>query len=85
MVDLLKAYFKIDDRDEPRAILEKITGKLLALDNSLRGVMPAFLSLLGVPGPDGQWDALGAAERRQRILDAVKRLLLRESQVLSWP
>ena len=81
VVDLLKAYFKIDDRDEPRAIREKITGKLLALDDSLRSVMPAFLSLLGVPGPDSQWDALGAAERRQRILDAVKRLLLRESLV----
>ena len=81
VVDLLKTYFKVDDRDEPRTIREKITGKLLTLDETLRGALPAFLSLLGVPVPDPQWDALGAAERRQRILDAVKRLLLRESQV----
>jgi class 3 adenylate cyclase len=81
VVDLLKAYFRLDDRDEPRTIREKITGKLLALDDALRGALTAFLSLLGVTASDSQWDALGPAERRHRILDAVKRLLLRESQV----
>ena len=43
-------------------------------------MLPAFLSLLGAPTADAQWEALGAAERRQRVLEAVKRLVLRESQ-----
>jgi tetratricopeptide (TPR) repeat protein len=81
VVELVKAYFKVDDLDEPRAIREKVTGKLFTLDENLRGVLPAFLSLLGVPVADPQWDALSAAEQRQRILEAVKRLVLRESQV----
>ena len=34
-----------------------------------------------MPIADPQWEALDAAERRQRILEAVKRLVLRESQV----
>ena len=81
LIDLLRMYFKVDDRDAARTIQEKVTGKLLTLDESLRSAVPALLSLLGVPITDRQWEALGAAERRQRILDAVKHLVLRESQV----
>jgi len=47
VIDLLKAYFKVHDREIHREIREKVTGKLLTLD---------------------------------RTLDAVKHLLLRESQ-----
>ena len=43
--------------------------------------MPAFLALLDVPVDDAAWSALDPPQRRQRTLDAVKRLLLRESQV----
>src|SRR5262249_42102753 len=32
VVDLLKGYFAIDERDPPRAVREKVTGKLLTLD-----------------------------------------------------
>ena len=79
VVDLLRVYFKVDDDDDARAVREKITGKLLTLDENLRPAVPALLSLLGVPVTDRHWEALGAAERRQRILDAVKHLVLRES------
>ena len=43
--------------------------------------MPAFLTLLDVAVDDKQWQNLDPPQRRQRTLDAVKRLLLRESQV----
>lgn len=81
VVELLKAYFKIDDRDDPRAIREKITGKLLTLDESLRSLLPAFFGLFDVAGDAPEWSALSAAERGQRTLDAIKRLVLRESQI----
>src|SRR3954471_8314925 len=32
VIDLLKTYCDIEDRDEPRRVREKLTGKLLALD-----------------------------------------------------
>ena len=32
VIDLLKGYFKIQDRDDLREIREKVTGKLLTLD-----------------------------------------------------
>lgn len=80
IVDLLKGYFCIDDRDGPEAVREKLTTKVLSLDRALDGDVPALLSLLDAP-TDPQWSALDPAQRRVRILDAVKRLLLRESQV----
>ncbi|MFQ5831013.1 MAG: hypothetical protein ACE5JD_17970, partial [Candidatus Methylomirabilia bacterium] len=62
-------------------IHEKVTGKLLTLDRALEPALPAFLSLLDVPVEDPHWQDLHPAQRRQRTLDAIKRLLLRESQV----
>ena len=81
VIDLLKRYFAIDDRDGPRAVREKLTGKLVTLDRAQEGSLPAFLALLDVPSDDPQWLTLDPAQRRRRTLDAVKRLLLRESQV----
>src|SRR5215831_5544113 len=81
VVSRLRGYFQIGDRDEPRAIREKVTGKLLTLDRALEPALPAFLALLDVPVEDRRWEALDPPERRQRTLDAVRRLLLRESQV----
>jgi hypothetical protein len=79
--DLLKAYFQIDDRDDGRKMREKLTGKLLTLDATLGPTLPAFLTLLDVPVEDRHWQALDPAQRLQRTLEAIKGLLLRESQV----
>ena len=81
VIDLLKSYFAIEDRDGPRAVREKLTGKLLTLDRAQEGSLPALLALLDVPTDDPQWPTLDPPQRRRRTLDAVKRLLLRESQV----
>ena len=81
LIDLLKAYFKITDRNDQREIREKVTGKLLTLDRALETTLPAFLTLLDVAVDDEQWKNFDPPQRRQRTLDAVKRLLLRESQV----
>src|SRR4029453_5976052 len=80
VIDLLKRYFAIEDRDGPRAVREKLTGKLLTLDRAQEGSLPALLSLLDVPPEHPQWPTLDPPQRRRRPLDAVKRLLLRESQ-----
>jgi class 3 adenylate cyclase/tetratricopeptide (TPR) repeat protein len=81
IIDFLRTYFQIEARDEARKIREKVTGKVLLLDRALELSLPALLWLLDVPVEDPQWQRLDPEQRRQRTLDGVKRLLLRESQV----
>jgi class 3 adenylate cyclase/tetratricopeptide (TPR) repeat protein len=80
IIDLLKAYFHIEGRDDTRTIREKVTGKVLSLDRALEPSLAALLSLLEVPVEEA-WGQLDPAQRRQRTLDAVKHLLIRESQI----
>jgi class 3 adenylate cyclase/tetratricopeptide (TPR) repeat protein len=81
VIDLLKGYFRIGDRDTYRDIREKVTGKILTLDRVLESVLPALFALLDVPVQDPQWSLLDPPQRRRQTLEAVKRLLLREAQV----
>jgi class 3 adenylate cyclase/tetratricopeptide (TPR) repeat protein len=81
LIDLLKAYFQLEDRDDGRRVREKLTGRLLTLDPALAPAVPAFLALLEVPVEDAAWQALDPPQRRQRTLEALKQVLLRESQV----
>jgi class 3 adenylate cyclase/tetratricopeptide (TPR) repeat protein len=81
VIELLRGYFEIESRDDPRKIREKVTGKVLTLAPALGPAVPALLALLDVPVEEASWQALDPPQRRQQTLDAVKRLLLRESEV----
>jgi len=81
LIDLLRTYFQIEERDDARKIREKVTGKLLSLDRMLEPSLPALLWLLDVPVNDPEWQRLDPPQRRQQTLDSIKRLILRESQV----
>jgi tetratricopeptide (TPR) repeat protein len=80
VIDLFKGYFKVHDRETHREIREKVIGKLFTADRALEPAIPALLALLDVPVEDAQWAALDPRLRRRQTHDAVKRLLLRESQ-----
>ena len=81
VIELLKTYLSIEERDDPRVVRERVAGKLLTLDRTLEPLVTPLLALLDVPVDDVAWGALDPPQRRRRTLDAVKRLLLRESQV----
>ena len=81
VIDLLKLYFDIEGHDDPRKIREKLTGKLITIDESLRPTVAALLSLFDVTVEEPAWEALEPSQKRQRTLDAVKRILMRESEL----
>ncbi len=81
IIDLLKRYVHIEDTDEPRAMRAKLTGQLLTLDETLQDTIPALLALLDVLPDDHAFLKLDPPQRRQRTLAALKRVLLRESQL----
>jgi predicted ATPase len=83
VIELLKTYLGIQERDDPRQVRERVADKLLTLDRMLEPLLTPLLALFDVPVQDAAWDAVDPPQRRQRILEAVKRLLLRGSQVQS--
>jgi class 3 adenylate cyclase/tetratricopeptide (TPR) repeat protein len=81
VVELLKRSIHIEDTDDPRTVRAKVTGHILTLDEALHDTIPAMLSLLDVVPDDHVFLQLDPPQRRQRTLEALKRVLLRESQV----
>jgi tetratricopeptide (TPR) repeat protein len=81
VIDLLKRYCHVDDGDDARTIRAKVTGQILTLDETLQDTLPALLALLDAVPDDSPFRHLDPPQRRQRTLDACKRMLLRESQV----
>jgi hypothetical protein len=58
LVDLLKVYFDLGDRDDLTAARERVSGAILALDPALRPNLTALLTLMGIAVDDPQWDFL---------------------------
>jgi class 3 adenylate cyclase len=81
VLDLLRRYAHVDDSDDPRTIRAKVTGQLLTLDETFQDVIPPLLALLDALPDDSPFLTLDPPQRRQRTLTALKRVLLRESQV----
>jgi class 3 adenylate cyclase len=81
MLDLLKRYAHVEDRDDTRTIRAKVTGQVLTLDAALQETVPALLALLDALPEDSPFLQLDPPQRRRRTLDGLKRVLLRESQV----
>jgi len=81
VLDLLRRYCHVEDQDEVRTVRAKVTGQVLTLDETLQDTIPALLSLLEVLPEDSPFRSLDPPQRRQRTLQALKRVLLRESQV----
>jgi tetratricopeptide (TPR) repeat protein len=81
VLDLLRRYCHLEDGDDARTIRAKVTGQVLTLDAALQVAIPALLWLLDALPDDSPFLTLNPPQRRQRTLDALKRVLLRESQV----
>jgi tetratricopeptide (TPR) repeat protein len=80
VVELLKRYVPVEDRDEPRTVRAKVTGHILSLDETLQETIPALLALLDALPADSPFLRLDPPQRRQCTLAALKQVLLRESQ-----
>lgn len=80
LIDMLKHYLQIDPADDDRRKLEKVTGRVLALDRDLDDSIPFLLALLGVSDPAATIDKMDPQIKRGRTFDTLQRLVLREAQ-----
>ncbi len=79
VLDLLHGYFGIVGTDEPDARRERVSSRLAALDPNLADTRPYLLALLGIQDSPESLAQMDPQVKRRRTLDAIKRIVLRES------
>ncbi len=79
VIELLKSYFKITAEDDARVRREKVAGKIVMLDRGLEDTLPYLFGLLGIVEGDNPLAQVNPQLLRRRTLEAVKRILARES------
>src|SRR5215472_3170556 len=79
VIDLLHGYFKINGEDDPRTRREKVTGRVVALDSALEDTRQYLFGLLGLAEGDDPLAQMDGQVKKRRTLEAIKRILLRES------
>ena len=79
VVDLLHGYFRIVSDDDARMRREKVNGKVLTLNRSLEDTLPYLFALLGIAESVDALAQMDNQVKKRRTVDAIKRILLRES------
>jgi class 3 adenylate cyclase/tetratricopeptide (TPR) repeat protein/ribosomal protein L40E len=79
VIDLLHNYFKIEGEDDQRGRRAKVTGNVLTLDRALEDTLPYLFALLSIVEGDDPLAQMDGQVKKRRTLEAIKRVLLRES------
>jgi predicted ATPase/class 3 adenylate cyclase len=79
VLELLRRYFGIRDTDDMASRREKMRAALIALDPKLGDTLPYLFGLLGIVEGFDPLAQMDPQIRRRRTLDAIKRVVLRES------
>ncbi len=81
VIDLLKRTFRVEEVDSEEVIARKVERSVLSLGEDLRPLVPYLRSLLGIDPGDATVAALDPRRRRAEIFDALRRLLVRASEL----
>ena len=79
VIELLKSYFEIAEEDDDNRRSEKVEAKVHGLDPALAETLRYILSLLGNANAGASLAMMDARIRRRRTLEAIKRIIIRES------
>ena len=75
MLAVFRAFFGVQSGDTELGVREKIAGRLLLLDESLREDLPIFFNLLGVPDPARPLPSADPDVLQRRAYAAVRALV----------
>lgn len=81
IVSLLRSYFDIREGEQEPVIKQKIVDEqIVQVDEKLKGILPALHDVLSLGVEDEGYLKLEPQQRRERIFEAIRNLLVRESQ-----
>jgi predicted ATPase len=83
LIEMLRRYFQITDRDGSENIQERVMTQVLELDNMLKDTTPPILSLLGALLDERRFPVSGGQDwlsQRQDLIDMVKRFRAMDPQ-----
>jgi tetratricopeptide (TPR) repeat protein len=80
IVDILRSYFFLKETDREFIIKKKMKQKILQLDDKLLDILPPFQDLLSLKVADEAYLDLEPKQKRTRAFEAIRDLLIRESQ-----
>jgi class 3 adenylate cyclase/tetratricopeptide (TPR) repeat protein len=79
ILELLRRYFGVQDEDDPARRREKVRSALATIDPALSDRLPYLFGLLGIQESLDPLAQMDPEVRGQRTLEAIKRIILRES------
>jgi len=79
-LDILRSYFDIKEGEREPVIKKKIEEKIFKLDEKLKGILPPLHEILSLKVEDEEYLKLEPQQRRVKIFEAIRDLIIRESQ-----
>ena len=79
-LDILRAYFDIEEGDREYVIKKKMAEKVKHLDEKLKEALPSIEDILSLKVEDEAYLRLDAPLKRVKIFEAIRDVLVRESQ-----
>src|SRR5207237_4128817 len=75
VLEVCRAYYGIDDRDDDATVRDKIAGRLLLLDEGFREVLPVMFEFFRVPDPERPVPRMDPEPKPRQIFAALRKLI----------
>jgi predicted ATPase len=75
VLEMIRAYFGIEEGDSEASVRKKVAGLLLLLDERYRDELPILFEFLGVPDPARPAPPLPPEARQRRVFAVLRRLI----------
>ena len=79
VLQIMRAYFDVNELDDDQTARERIAGKLLLLDESFGEDLPLIFDFLAVPDPERPSPRMDPEARQRHLLGLTKRLIRAQS------
>jgi class 3 adenylate cyclase/tetratricopeptide (TPR) repeat protein len=75
LLELMRQFFRISERDDDQVARERIAGRLLLLDEGFRDALPLLFEFLGVPDPVRPAPRMDPDARQRQLFALTRRLI----------